>query len=164
MTDPRLAACVLALSFISSFALAHDHALGPLKITHPWSRPTPPGAPTAAGYLTVTNTGGEPDRLLGGASPAADKVEIHKESLTGGVMRMRPVPGGIAVPAHGSVKLAPGGYHLMILGPKHPFKLGDRIPLSLRFEHAGEVSLDLVVEQPSANPSPMSGMNMPGMH
>jgi copper(I)-binding protein len=160
----RLAACAIALSCTSTVAVARDYAFGPLKVTHPWSRPTPPGASTAAGYLTITNTGATPDRMLGGSSPAADKVEIHKESLAGGIMTMRPVPDGITIAAHGSVTLAPGGYHLMIFGPKHPFRPGDHVSVSLRFEHAGVVSLDLLVEQPSASPPPMSGMNMPGMH
>ena len=79
-------------------------------------------------------------------------------------MRMRAVPEGLAIPAHGSVTLGPGGYHLMFFGPKVPFKVGDRIPTSLHFEHAGTIRVDLSVEQPAMGGGAMSGMTMPGMH
>jgi hypothetical protein len=160
----RVAACVLALSFVAGSAQARDYVSGALKISHPWSRPTPPGAPTAAGYLTIVNTGDVPDRLVGAASPAAESVDLHRESMVGGIMSMRPVLDGLVVPAHGSAKLAPGGYHLMIISPKRPFRAGDRIPVTLRFERAGAVGVDLSVEQPDMGGGSMPGMAMPGMH
>jgi copper(I)-binding protein len=159
----RLAACLLSLCLSAPGALARDYAVGPLKIVHPWSRPTPPGARTAAGYLTIDNTGSAADRLIGVDSPAADKVEIHQESMTGGIMRMRAVSDGVLAPAHGAVKLAPGGYHLMFIGPKHPFRAGERIPVTLRFARAGAASVELTVETPAADGAPMGAMNMPGM-
>jgi copper(I)-binding protein len=154
----RLAAFALALSCLSLPAHARDYTVGALKITHPWSRPTPPSALSAVGYLTIVNRGSSPDRLIDGASPAADKLEIHKMSMAGGVMSMRAVEGGVVIPPEGSVALAPDGYHLMLVGPKRPFKAGDHIPIELRFEHAGTVKLDLEVEAPAD-----SGMSMPGM-
>lgn len=158
----RLAACALALSLTATLAAAHDVVVGALKISHAWSPPTPPAAPTAAGYLTIVNTGKTADRLIGGSTVAAAEVEVHHMSMAGGVMVMRPVSGGLALPAGGSVTLAPGGYHLMFIGPKRPFKLGDHVPVSLRFEHAGTVNVDFTVEQPQAASSSMPGMAMPG--
>ena len=135
-----LAFVAIALIAAAPFAAsAHSYTLGALQIGHPWSRPNPPGAPTAAGYLTITNTGKTPDRLLGGSSPVATKIEVHEMSMTGGIMRMRPVAGGLVLPAGQTVKLEPGGFHLMIIGPKRAFKVGDHIPATLRFEHAGEI-------------------------
>jgi copper(I)-binding protein len=160
----RIAACVLALSCLSVAADARDYARGALKITHPWTRPTPPSAPTAAGYLTIVNRGNAPDRLIGGSSPAAGRLEIHQMTMTGGIMRMRPVAGGLVIPAGGSVALAPEGFHLMLIGPKHPFRPGEHIPVVLTFEHAGTVKLNLEVEQPADAGAAMPAMAMPGGH
>ncbi len=157
-----LAACALLLTS-AALAKAHDYAVGALKISHPWARPTPNGASTAAGYLTVSNAGATPDRLVAVSSPAAQTVQIHQDSMAGGIMRMRPIPDGVLVPAHGVVTLAPGGYHLMFFTPKRPFKIGDRAPVTLRFEHAGALRVKLTVEEPAIGAGAMSGMDMPGM-
>lgn len=161
----RLAAGLIALAFAATGAAARDYGAGPLRIGHPWSRPTPPGAPTAAGYLSIANAGPAPDRLLGASSPAADQVQLHQDSMTGGVMRMRPVAGGLVVQPHGSVTLAPGGYHLMFIGLKHPFVTGEHIPVTLTFQRAGAVRIALTVEATGGAAPDMSmpGMTMPGM-
>jgi len=153
-----MAACLIAIPAAVS---AHDYSLGALKIGHPWSRPNPPGAPTAAGYLTVTNTGRQADVLLGGSSPMADKIEVHQMTMAGGIMRMRPVVGGLPIPPGQTVKLQPDGYHLMLIGPKRPFKVGNHIPATLRFERAGAVNIDFEVE--AAAPGGGQPMSM-GMH
>jgi copper(I)-binding protein len=156
-----LSVAAAALMLVATQAGAHAYQLGPLKIGHPWTRPTPPSAPTAAGFLTVTNTGSAPDRFLGGSSPLVDHIEIHLMTMTDGVMRMRPVMGGLVIAPGATVTLSPMSYHLMMFGPKQPFKLGDRIPATLRFEHAGEIKVEFVVQaQPPAD-APMGGM--PGM-
>ncbi|HQP19766.1 MAG TPA: copper chaperone PCu(A)C, partial [Phenylobacterium sp.] len=77
---------------LSGPAAAHEYNLGSLQIGHPWCRPSPPGAPTGAGYLTVTNTGKTADRLLGGTASFADRVELHEMTMDGQVMRMRAIP------------------------------------------------------------------------
>ena len=86
-------------------------------------------------------------------------------SMTGAIMRMRPVAGGLSIPAGQTVRLEPGGYHLMIIGPKRAFRVGDHIPVALKFEKAGVVKVDFNVETPTASPaSPMAGMSgMSGM-
>lgn len=157
----RLIACAFTLSILATAVAAHQYALGPLKIVHPWSRPTSPGVPTAAGYLSITNAGANPDRLVGGSTTAATSLEIHQMSTAGGVMRMRPVQGGVLLPAGATVTFAPAGYHFMFIGPKRAFRVGDHIPATLKFEHAGSVNVEFYVENPAAPPAPMPGMAMP---
>ena len=153
-----MAACLIAIPVAVS---AHDYGFGALKIEHPWSRPNPPGAPTAAGYLTITNTGRHADVLLGGSSPKADKIEVHQMTMAGGIMRMRPVPGGLPIPPGQTVTLAPDGYHLMLIGPKRPFKVGDHIPATLHFQRAGAVNVEFNVQ--ATAPGSDQPMSM-GMH
>lgn len=153
----RAALIALCVSAPGAAALAAPAALG---IEHPWSRPTPPAARTAVGYLTVVNRGSRPDRLDAVSSPVADKVEIHSMSMAGGVMRMRPVEGGLPVPAGGSLVLGPEGDHLMFIGLKRSFQARDSIPVVLVFQHAGPVRAQLRVEAPQ---DAKAGMAMPGM-
>jgi len=130
-------------------ALAAD-----LKIEGGWARATPPSAPTGAAYFTVLNSG-PADRLIGVSTPAAAKAEIH-EMATGAnmVMTMRPLKDGAAVPAKGRLALAPGGAHVMLMRLKAPLKAGDTLPLTLRFQRAGEIKVVLPVkaEAPAAAP------------
>lgn len=142
---PKTLGLVIAL-VLAPAALAAPHHRSALTITHAWSQATPPSAPTAAGYLTIANHGREPDWLLSVASPAANAVQLHLMSMTGGVMRMRPVEGGLVIPAGRAVTLNPNGYHLMFEGLKRPFSAGDRIALTLMFRRAGLVrtTLDVV--------------------
>lgn len=144
---------LLALVFASWFAAlpaaAHDYQLGALHIGHPWARPTLPGQSTGGGYLSVDNRGGAPDRLLGGSTPAAAAVEVHEMRMEGDVMRMREIK-TLDLPAGKLVTLAPGGFHLMLIGLKGPLKVGDRVPLKLRFERAGKIDVVFHVENKPA--------------
>jgi copper(I)-binding protein len=115
-----------------------------IEIEEPWARATPPGATLGAGYLVIRNKSEDRDRLLGASSPLARKVETHVTLKDGNMMRMREVP-GYEVPGRGRVELKPGGAHLMLVDIKRPFKQGEKIPLILRFEKAGEVKIDLEV-------------------
>ena len=168
MTAPRFAAAVVGLvvtAFNPAFARAQDVKAGALVISHPWVRPTPPGAPTAAGYLTFTNRGPSPDRLLGGSSPEVGDIQVHEMSMTGNIMRMRPIAGGLVIAAGQSVVLTPGGdRHLMLIGPKHPLKPGDRVPATLRFEKAGTVNLTFVVHEVGAPMKQSMTMHQMDMH
>jgi len=125
------------------FLLASFPAVAQIKVDNAWARATPPGAKIAAGYLTIRNAGGA-DRLVSATSPAAEKVETHTTVKDGDISRMREVK-GYAVPAKGTVELTPGGSHLMLVNIKAPFKDGDKVPLVLRFEKAGEVKVELAV-------------------
>jgi copper(I)-binding protein len=115
--------------------------LGALLIEDPWTRATPPGAPTAAAYVTITNNGSEPDRLIGATAGIADEVDLHEMTMQGDVMQMRPVPGGIDIAPGEKVSLMPGGYHLMLIGLGGTIGFGDDVPITLEFERAGTVSL-----------------------
>ena len=132
-------------------AQAQAVVAGDLMIQQAWSRPTPAGAPVGAGYLTIVNTGKRADRLLSVSSSVAQTSEIHEMSMDGGIMRMRALPAGILIPAGQAVALAPGGFHLMLIGLRQPLKAGERVPAVLRFERAGAVTVELaVLDRPPA--------------
>ncbi|MEZ5958895.1 MAG: copper chaperone PCu(A)C [Hyphomonadaceae bacterium] len=111
-----------------------------------WAAPTPAGVDVAAGYLTITNSTGAPDHLLSATSPRAQRVEVHEMSMDGAVMRMRAL-NRLEIPAHGTVRLGPGGNHLMFFGVSEPFAQGQDIPVRLVFEHAGVVEVTLPVRR-----------------
>ena len=133
----------LALLFLAFFPIS---AWAQIAIENPWSRATAPGAKIAAGYMTLRNKSATADRLVGGSSPMAAKVETHLTVKDGDIMRMREVK-GYDVPANGSFELKPGGAHLMLVDIKKPFKEGDSIPVTLRFEKAGEIKTQFVVSR-----------------
>ncbi len=140
------AAATLAATLFAAPAYAGDAKAGDLVITQAWSRATPSGAKIAGGYLTIENKGTAPDRLVGGTGEIAGKVEIHEMAMNNGVMTMRPLDKGLTIDPGKTVKLAPGGYHLMIMDLKGPFKQGDKVPMTLEFEKAGKVALSLDVQ------------------
>ena len=130
----------LAAALFAAPARAEDIKAGDLVISQAWSRATPNGAKIAGGYLTIENKGTAPDRLIGGSGDIAGKVEVHEMAMNNGVMTMRPLDKGLAIEPGKTVKLAPGGYHLMILDLKGPFKQGEKVPVTLEFEKAGKVN------------------------
>jgi len=146
-----LAATIAAV--VASSAYAHEYKLGDLVIDHPWSRATPPAAKTAAGYMTILNKGTTADRLIAISSAVAGRVEIHRMMMDGSIMRMRPVPEGVEIRPGESVKLGPGGYHLMMMELREPMKQGQKVPVTLRFERAGQVTVELAVEAMGASPT-----------
>ena len=135
-------------SAILSPAAAHDFKAGALKLDHPWTRST--AGTVGAGYVTIVNTGKAADQLVSASSPVAGKVEIHTMTMNGGVMKMRPLPAGIALPAGKTTALKPGGYHLMLIGLKAPLVEGKLVPLTLNFARAGTVKVELKVEAAGA--------------
>jgi hypothetical protein len=147
MKSGKMLAAALAGAVLATPAVvtAAGYRLGSLEIGDPWIRATPNAAPTAAGYLTVTNRGRAADRLLGGATPLAKSIEPHTMSMSGGVMRMRLVENGFAIPPGATLTLAPGGNHLMLIGPRRPFRPGEHVPATLRFARAGAVRVEFVV-------------------
>jgi len=141
-----LACGVAFAALLVAPAGAGDAKAGDLVITQPWSRATPGGAKIAGGYLTIENKGAAPDRLISGAGDVAGKVEIHEMAMNNGVMTMRPLDKGLVIEPGKTVKLAPGGYHLMLMDLKNSLKQGDKVPLTLEFEKAGKVALSLDVQ------------------
>jgi len=136
---------VLATLFTTP-SRAEEVKAGDLVITQAWSRATPGGARVGGGYLTIENRGSVPDRLIGGSAAVADKIQVHEMATNNGVMTMRPLDKGLVIEPGKTVKLAPGGYHLMLLDLKSPLKQGDKLPVTLEFERAGKVSLSLDVQ------------------
>jgi len=141
-----LASVLLVFSLFAAPASAEEVKAGDLVITQAWSRATPGGAKIGSGYLTIENTGSVPDRLIGGSGDVAGKVEVHEMTMNNGVMKMRSLDKGLTIEPGKTVKLAPGGYHLMLLDLKGPLKQGDKLPLTLEFEKAGNVKLSFDVQ------------------
>jgi copper(I)-binding protein len=146
MSQRLLAAVALALAAAAAGA-AGERAL---EIRNPQARATAPSQPTGGGYFAIVNTGREADRLVGASAPTvADRVELHRMQMEGDVMRMREV-GTIDVPAGQTVELRPGGLHLMLMGLKKPLVAGQAFPVTLRFEKAGAVEVQMQVVAPGA--------------
>ena len=141
-----LAAAALLAGLFAAPAHAEEVKAGDLVITQAWSRATPGGAKIGSGYLTIENKGSAPDRLMGGSSDVAGKVEVHEMAMSNGVMKMRPLDKGLTIEPGKTVKLAPGGYHLMVMDLKNALKQGDKLPITLDFEKAGKVKVSLDVE------------------
>jgi copper(I)-binding protein len=133
---------------------------GPLRIEGPWARATPPAGQVGGAFVTLVNTGAAPDRLVSAASPVAGRIELHTHIKDGDVMRMREVEGGIPLPPGDTVKLQPGGFHIMLLGLKQGLAAGSSFPLTLTFEKAGSVQVDVPVEaMGSMGPGGRAGMH-----
>ena len=124
--------------------LAATAAQAQVEIDKAWARATAPGAPVAGGYMTIRNKNTAADRLIGASSAAAARVELHVHIKEGEVIKMRQVA-AYDVPASGTFELKPGAAHLMFLQIARPFKEGDKIPVKLRFEKAGEVNVEFTV-------------------
>ena len=132
---------------------------GPIRIEGAWARATPPGGKVGGAFITLLNTGDVPDRLVSTSSAIAERVELHTHIMDGNVMRMREVEGGIPLPPGETVKLQPGGFHIMLLGLKQGLAAGSRFPLTVIFEKAGSVQVDVPVEaMGSMGPGGHAGM------
>ncbi|AZO79362.1 MULTISPECIES: copper chaperone PCu(A)C [unclassified Bosea (in: a-proteobacteria)] len=146
----RLTFAATALALACGTAIAQDYSAGLLKIEQPWTRATPAGAKVAGGYVAVTNTGAAPDRLLGGSSEIAGKVEIHEMSMNNGVMTMRGLPEGVELKPGAKTELKPGGYHIMFMDLKRQLKEGEKVKGTLTFEKAGPVPVEFSVQSVGA--------------
>ena len=144
ITRRLVLAASAAAAAIAVPAVAQDYKLGTLEISQPWTRATPATAQSAGGFLTVTNKGTTPDRLIAARSAASAKVEVHEMRMDGNVMKMRELEKGLEIPAGATVMLKPGGYHIMFMGLKAPFAKDTKVPVTLVFENAG--SLDIVLD------------------
>jgi len=127
------------LSLASTLALAQS-----VKVEQAWARPTVQGQQGGGGFLRIVG-GAMPDKLLGARADVAGRVEVHTMEMQGDVMRMREI-GSLEVPAGKTVELKPGGLHLMFLDLKAPLANGSSFPLTLRFEKAGEVKVNVQVQ------------------
>jgi len=149
---PILAAAALLTA--ATPALPDEVGLGALVLADAWVRATPPAAEVAGGYLTITNTGDTPARLVGGEADFAARVEIHEMTMADGVMRMRELADGLVVPAGERVALEPGGYHVMFMDLAEPLVEGETVTATLRFAEAGRVVLGFAVAPIGASTPP----------
>ena len=140
----RLVQHTLAAAALTAFtALPAAHAQTAPKVEAAWARPTVAGQSGGGAFLRITG-GASADRLLAASAPVAKMAELHTMQMDGNVMRMHAIE-GIAVPAGQAVELKPGGMHVMFMGLKQTLKAGSSFPLTLRFEKAGEVKVDVKV-------------------
>jgi hypothetical protein len=151
-----LSAFLLAPLALLGGAAAQDYRVGGIEIVRPWARATPKGSNVAAGYLTISNKGTGADRLVGGATEAAARFEIHRMSMSDGVMTMRPVAGGLELKPGETVEFKPGSFHVMLIGLKGPLEKGQRVKATLEFANAGKVEIEFLVEAIGA-PGPSAG-------
>lgn len=141
----------MALALLGGgLAAAAEITVGNLLIAGGFTRATLPNAPVGGGYVTITNTGSEADRLVGAASPVAGVTQIHEMKMEGDLMKMNEVPEGVEIPAGATVTLKPGGLHIMFMQLQQPLVEGTTVPLTLTFEKAGSVEVELSVESPAA--------------
>ena len=145
MTRASLVPAFVLATFIAAPASAEDYKLGPLQIAAPWTRATPKGAPVGGGYMKISNTGTASDRLVEGSSNAAERFEVHAMTMDNGVMRMRPITGGLEIKPGETVELKPGGLHVMFVGLKKPLQQGERVKGTLVFEKAGKIDVEYPV-------------------
>ncbi|WP_373976295.1 copper chaperone PCu(A)C [Chitinibacter sp. SCUT-21] len=135
--------CGSALLCLSALVVAHEYSVGQLEIKHPWARESASAASNAGVFMVIHSAAD--DQLLQASSDAASKVEIHEMKMSDGVMKMRPI-NAVTLPKGGVTKLAPGSYHIMLLGLKKPLKKGERFPMTLTFAKAGKTTVDVKVE------------------
>jgi copper(I)-binding protein len=156
----RLTVLIAALVAFAGSAAAEDYTVGAIAVRTPWIRATPRGADVAGAYMTITNTGTEPDRLVAGAIPGVSRFEVHSMVMENGVAKMRPVQGGLEIKPGQSVALKPGALHVMLVGLKQPLQQGQHLKGTLTFEKAGKVEVEFNVESLGASTSSPS---MPAM-
>ncbi len=145
----------------STDAPARDAAATPepgdaITVSDAWVRQPPPSAAVAGGYLTLANAGAADDRLVSVSSDSAERVEMHEMQMDNGMMRMRELTDGVALPAGASTTLAPGGNHLMLINPQQPLTPGTTIEATLTFEHAAPVTVTFNVRPLSGDASASS--------
>ncbi|MBY6048035.1 copper chaperone PCu(A)C [Vannielia litorea] len=137
----NLKAMTLAALVVASPAFAE------IKIVDAYARAASPSAKSGAAFMEIINTGAEDDRLIAAASEVAARVELHTHKDMGdGVMKMMEVEEGFAVPAGGHHMLARGGDHVMMMGLTGPLEQGATVTVTLTFEQAGEMVVEIPVD------------------
>ena len=132
----------------ASHAAQIEH--GSLILSGAFTRATLPGAPVAGGYITITNNGAEDDVLVGAKADIAKETQIHEMAIEGDVMKMRQLENGLVIPAGETVTLEPGGLHIMFMGLHGALAEGEKVPVTLSFEKAGDITIELDVAATAA--------------
>lgn len=137
---------VVAAACVAGQAIAHDYQVESLFIDHPWARAMPTTATTGATYFRIDNNGEVDDRLLGVETPAAKSAELHEHVHAEGLMKMQKAA-DLTIGAGESVTLEPGGYHIMLMNLQQPLVDGEKFPMTLRFEQAGSIEIEVAVHK-----------------
>lgn len=144
-------------------AQAATYRLGGLEVGQPWSRPAAAGV-NGAGYMTLTNRGATPDTLTAIESPAAKRVEMHRSSMSGGLMTMQRID-SVLLPPGKAITFAPAGYHIMLIGLTKAQKAGDLVTATLVFKSGARLKIEFTVGMgPASGVAPMGTMPMDHMH
>lgn len=151
----HMLAATMALMALTFPALAQERFMaGPIEIVAPFSRATLPNAPTGGAYFSLINTGSADDRLVSATSPVSGDVQLHEMKVENNVARMRDLPDGIPLPAGQTVVLEPSGTHIMLTRLAGPLIEGETVPVTLTFEHAGDITLALPIAHFAARVAP----------
>lgn len=146
----RLSVLLVAVGLIIVPPAASAQSATPaVQVEQPWARASAGPARNGVAYLTLTNDGSAADRLVAGASPVAEHVEFHTHINDAGILRMRQVDAIDLAPGE-PVVFKPGGLHVMLVGLHEPLKAGEHFPLTLSFEHGGDVTVEVTVETAGA--------------
>ena len=141
----RVFAAVFGFAVVQLFAgpvYATDYDLGTIHIAQPWARATPKGASAGAAYMTITNSDAAPDRVTCVSSDVSAQCQIHTMTMEGGVMKMRPVEGGLEIKPGETVTLKPAGFHVMLVNLTHQLEQGKTVKITLKFEKAGTIDVE----------------------
>lgn len=166
----RSAAATIAIAMASCLAppaQAADYDVGSIHISQPWARATPKGAAAGAGYMTITNNGSAPDRVSCVTDDASAQCQIHSMTMEGGVMKMRPVEGGLEIKPGETVTLKPGSFHVMFVDLKHPLDQGQSVKVTLKFDKAGTLDVSYpiaAIGAPAPGAAEGGGSMMMGDH
>jgi hypothetical protein len=139
----NLVAALLFFAVSGTAYAEHSFSRGDVTVTHPWSRPTPPGVPMGVGYMAISNQGDTAITLVGATTPKAGKVTMHESRMKDGMMSMRPLTDGLIIPAGETVMLKPHGYHLMLEGLEGAVAKGESFPMTLNFDTAETMQIEL---------------------
>lgn len=151
--------CLLA---VPQAVAAQDYTIGKIKISQVWTRVTPPASKVAGGFMTITNTGTEPDTLTGGTALISARLEVHEMTMDGGVMKMRELKPGLVIKPGEAITLKPGSFHVMFMDLKEPLSQGKPFKGTLVFEKAGTIEVEYKVEPFGTRVPGDGGQAIPG--
>lgn len=142
-----LASAAILMVLVLAAGCGAPGAAPAISVENPFARPSPSEGGNGGAFMTIVNTGATADRLVSAQSGASKSVELHETTEEGGIMKMRPVPGGFEVPANGRLELKPGGKHVMLIGLTAPLVTGQTVEITLNFEKSDPIKLAAPVRQ-----------------
>lgn len=153
--------CLVAVSGpLMAETMNHDH--GPIMIKAPFARASASAASkSGAAYMQIMNMGDTADRLIAAKGDAAAMIQLHTHIMKDGAMTMTEIEGGVEIPAGGHAEFKPGAEHIMLMGLHAPLVKGETLHLTLVFEKAGEIAIEVPIMEVGAKGA---GMGHSGDH